>query len=291
MLFPSRCSWCQHAPGRCTAAFPRLSCTRLVSRSPVRPVTLSLLFSSHSESPRVSSLPDRARQSRLGCTSDLPQPSFGEPFSRSFCQERKLDHFPYVPRSHLYFIRQKVQPISKFRCSGQQQTVINMNENSDVQHIISETYRICLSRVDGHSDSPGVFQRVGTTVSVQCDNHTMLCSVSKLRLRTILTHTIRLIRVALQTVLGQCLCAGKLCVRRLQLCCNRVLDGLFDHMNLQPTLFSETVSMVSVHTSPSEPAWTSHERLFLDHPSRLETSSDRFIVVMAPISFSEFSSF
>ena len=69
---------------------------------------------------------------------------------------------------------------------------------------------------DGTSDFPGDSQRVGATVSVLCDNHTTLCSVSKLRLRTILTHTIRLLLVALQTILGQCRGAGMLCVRQLQ---------------------------------------------------------------------------
>ena len=83
--------------------------------------------------------------------------------------------------------------------------------------------------------------------SVRCDLQTMLFAVSKVRLHTILT-----LLVALQTILGQCQRAGMLCVHQLQLRCGRVLDDCFDHVNLQPTLLSETMSMVSAQTSRAE---------------------------------------
>ena len=83
--------------------------------------------------------------------------------------------------------------------------------------------------------------------SVHCDLQTMLFAVSKVRLHTILT-----LLVALQTILGQRQRAGTLCVRRLQLRCGNSLDDGFDHVNLQPTLLSETMSMVPAQTSRAE---------------------------------------
>ena len=86
-----------------------------------------------------------------------------------------------------------------------------MNENMDVQFIISETTRICLG-VGRNSRFPRESQRVGAAVSVLCDIHTTLCAVSKLHLHTILTFL-----VVVQTILGQCRRAGVLCVRQLQI--------------------------------------------------------------------------
>ena len=106
--------------------------------------------------------------------------------------------------------------------------------------------------MDGNSDVPEDLQHVGATDSVLGHNHTTLCAVSKLRLHTILTHTIRLLLVALQIILRQCQRAGMLCVRQLHLRCSHILDDCFDHVNLPPTLFSETVSMESVQTSRAE---------------------------------------
>ena len=67
------------------SSFPRLA-----SRSPARPVNLSLVSSSHLESRLVSSLPDQAQRSRLGCTSDLPQPSIHEPFFQYSAEKEDL---------------------------------------------------------------------------------------------------------------------------------------------------------------------------------------------------------
>ena len=98
----------------------------------------------------------------------------------------------------------------------------------------------------------------------------MLRAAFKLHLHTILT-----LLLVLQTILGQCQRAGMLCVRQLR--CIHVLGDCFGHASSQPTLFSETVSMVSVDTSraecaldhdrsPSEPIWTSRNRLSFDRP-------------------------
>ena len=84
-------------------------------------------------------------------------------------------------------------------------------KNTDVQLIISETTRICQKWMIIFY-FPGDFQRVDATVSVLCGNHTTLCSVSTLRLRATLSHTIRQILVALQTTLGQHQRAGMLFV-------------------------------------------------------------------------------
>ena len=105
--------------------------------------------------------------------------------------------------------------------------------------------------VDDNYYFPGDL-RIGVTFSVLCDNHTTLCSVSTLRLRGTLIHTIRQILVALSIIFDQHQRAGLLCVRRLQLRRGGILDDWFDHVNLQPTLFSETVSMVLVRTSRAE---------------------------------------
>ena len=61
---------------------------------------------------------------------------------------------------------------------------------------------------------PGYSQGVGATVLVLCDGRTMLCSVSTLRLLSVLRHTTRLVLVVLQTNIGR---QGMLCVRQLQL--------------------------------------------------------------------------
>ena len=71
--------------------------------------------------------------------------------------------------------------------------------------------------MDDNLNVPGDLQRVGATVSVLCDNLTTLCSVSKLRLRATLIHSIRKMLVALQTTFDQHQRAGVLCVRQLQL--------------------------------------------------------------------------
>ena len=86
-----------------------------------------------------------------------------------------------------------------------------------------------------------------------------------------------------------------LCVRQLQLRLSPVLDHCFDHVNLQPTLFSETVSMVSVQTSraeyalglersPPEPAWTSHNRLFLVRPIAFESLFCQLPLIVSQLS-------
>ena len=196
-------------------SFPlRLSCTRLASQPPARAVTLSLASSSRSESTLVSSLPDQAQQSRLRCTSDSPPPSIHEPCSRSLCRERRFCRpvSPFVPRSTSRFVLAKTQPIAKFQFSAKQQTVINVNENVDVHLIVSETTRICQEWVivQTFQDTD---KHVGVTVPVLCDTHTTLCSVSTLRHRATLHHTIRQVLVALQTSLGQYLRAAMLCVR------------------------------------------------------------------------------
>ena len=121
-----------------------------------------------------------------------------------------------------------------------------------------------------------------------CDSPTTLCAVSKLRLHTILT-----LLLALQTSLGQFLRAGMLR--------SHFLDDLFDHVNLQPTLFSETVSMVSVQTfraeyalgldrSPAEPAWTARDRLFLDRPISFESLVCQLLLIVTQLSWHPFLS-
>ena len=70
----------------------------------------------------------------------------------------------------------------------------------------------------GSSDFPGYSQGVGATMLVLFDIRTMLCSVSTLRLLSVLYHTTHLVLVVvLQTNLGRHPRAGMLCVRQLQL--------------------------------------------------------------------------
>ena len=53
-----------------------------------------------------------------------------------------------------------------------------------------------MSEVDDSSDFPRDLQHVDATIAVLSDNHTVLCSVSTLRLRATLIQTFRQILVA-----------------------------------------------------------------------------------------------
>ena len=97
------------------------------------------------------------------------------------------------------------------------------------------------------------FQRhsrgVGATILELCDIRTMLCSVSTLRLLSVLHHTTHLDLVVLQTSLGRHPHAGMLCVRQLHPCCGLTLDHCFCHVSSQPASLSLITSTVLVKTS------------------------------------------
>ena len=102
----------------------------------------------------------------------------------------------------------------------------------------------------GSSDFPRYSQDVGATVSVLCDSRTVLCSVSIVRLFSILRQTTRLVLVVLQTNLGRHPCEGMLCVRQLQLKCGPTLNRCFCRGcrgSSQAASFSGTVSTVLVY--------------------------------------------
>ena len=71
--------------------------------------------------------------------------------------------------------------------------------------------------MDDKSDFPGNLQHVDATVLVLCDDFTVFCSTSTLRVRATLIHSIRQVLVALQTTLGQRQRTGMPCMRQLQL--------------------------------------------------------------------------
>ena len=73
------------------------------------------------------------------------------------------------------------------------------------------------SGVGGSSDFPKHSLGVGATILVLCDIRIMLCSVTTLRLLSVLHHSTHLVLVVLQTSLGRHPHAGMLCVRQLQL--------------------------------------------------------------------------
>ena len=135
----------------------------------------------------------------------------------------------------------------KFDARARQQSVIHMNENIDVQVTISETARICqvwvVIRTFQESHNTFVPQ-----FAVLCDIHTPLRAASKPHLHTISDHS----GASANNSWSMPACRNAVCVRQVQLRCSRVLGHCFDHASTQPTLFSVTVSMVSVQTSRAE---------------------------------------
>ena len=73
------------------------------------------------------------------------------------------------------------------------------------------------SGVGDSSDFPGHSRGADATILVLCDIRTVLCSISTLRLLSVLRHTTNLVLAVLQTSLGRHPRAGMLCVRRSKL--------------------------------------------------------------------------
>ena len=157
------------------------------------------------------------------------------------------------------------------------------------------------AEIHAFQESPNVF---GAAVSVLCDIHTTLCAVSKLSS----SHNSDFSGGCANNSWSMSACrSGCVCVN-CKLRCSHSLGDWFDHAS-QPTMFSETVSMVSVqtHLGLSAPLvtmevlqnqnWTSRTAVLLSidpsrlHHSVLPAADDRFTVFMTPTSLSEFSSF
>ena len=89
-----------------------------------------------------------------------------------------------------------------------------MNEYICVRLIVSETTWVRQDVGDG-SDFPGHSRGVDATILVLCDIRTVLCSISTLRLLSVLRHTTHLVLAVLQTSLDRHPRAGMLvCVNR-----------------------------------------------------------------------------
>ena len=136
-----------------------------------------------------------------------------------------------------------------------------MNETICVRLIVSEATRIRQEWVVS-SDFPGYSQGVDAKILVLCDSRTMLCSVSTLRLLSILRHWWFCKQILVDICVQEC------CVY-VNFTCDVVAS------------FSETVSTVLVRTSravcapdiycsPSRLTWISLVRLSLNPPTRFE---------------------
>ena len=85
-----------------------------------------------------------------------------------------------------------------------------MNDNICVCFIVSETTWVRQELVSS-SDFPGHSRDVDATILVLCDIRTVPCSISTLRLLSVLRHTTHLVLAVLQTSLGRRPRAGMLC--------------------------------------------------------------------------------
>ena len=86
-----------------------------------------------------------------------------------------------------------------------------MNENICVRLIVSETTWVRQEWVIVQT-SPGHSRGADATILVLCDIRTVLCSISTLRLLSVLHHTTHLVLAVLQTSLDRHPRAGMLCV-------------------------------------------------------------------------------
>ena len=113
----------------------------VVGSSPTQPMNLSLVSSSHLESTLVSSLPDQAQRSRLGCASDLPhRASTSCSLDHSAEKEDFVTQFLHSSHDpHQDMIKKKFDKSQHFNSRAKQQTITNMNEHIDVQLIISDS--------------------------------------------------------------------------------------------------------------------------------------------------------
>ena len=174
-----------------------------------------------------------------------------------------------------------------FDARAKQQSIIKMNECTDVQLNISETTRTSQEWAETQAS-----QHVGPTASVLCDIRTTRCAISKLHLHTTLT-----LLVVLRTSLGQCRHARMLCARQLILSImrahsQRCFQGQCrwcrcKHLGLSAS--KSRLKSLRTNLDFTQPfSSQSTHRVWI---TGLPAADVRFKVVMTPISLGGFSSF